>query len=296
MDSVECVVVNYNAGRRLAECVRDLLAQAPPVGVTVADNASTDASLAPVERLARDEPRLRVVRNPSNLGYAAACNRAAREARGEYLAFVNPDCRLAEDALAGLREALEREPDAALAGALVEDPDGALQRGTRRRLPTPWRALMTFTGLERLAGRWPGLEGVNLAGPAPERACSVAAVNGACLLVRRSVFEALGGFDEGYFLHCEDLDLFRRLRDAGQGILLAPVRLTHHRGTCSASAPLRVHWHKHRGMLRYLRRHHARGADLPWLPLACLGIVARLVLLAPLVAAGRRRADRDAAP
>lgn len=290
MTATDCVVVNYNAGRRLADCVRDLLLQKPPVSVTVVDNRSTDGSLERLKGLAADGGRLRVLRNDANVGYAAACNRGAGQGDAEFLAFVNPDCRLSPSVLDRMRRTLAADEGAALAGALVVDPDGGVQRGTRRRLPTPWRALMTFTGLERFARRWPGLRGVHEAGASPREPIRVEAVNGACLLMRRSAFEALGGFDERYFLHCEDLDLFRRLREAGWGVLLAPVRITHYRGTSSRTAPGWVHWHKHASMLRYLLRHHAHARDWLWLPLACAGIVLRLVLLWPAAwLAGRRK-------
>lgn len=280
---LDCVVVNFNAGDGLAHCVRDLLGQQPLVRVYLVDNASADGSLEPLSGLAGDD-RLRVVRNAENRGFAAACNQGAALGDGAYLAFVNPDCRVPEGALEAVRSALEERPSAALAGALVRDPDGAEQRGTRRRLPAPWRALMTFTGLERWSEQWPLLRGVHEPGPAPRAPAAVEAVNGAFLVVRRADFESVGGFDEGYFLHCEDLDLFHRMREQGREILFVPVAVTHQRGTSSRSAPLAVHWHKHRSMIRYLWRHHARGGDLLWLPLACLGVGLRWLLLLPATA------------
>lgn len=285
MTDLRCVVVNYNAGHLLAECVTALLAQDEPVEVVVVDNASDDQSLAHLDGVLPAAGRVRILRNPRNRGYAQAANRGTEGFPSGFIAFVNPDCRPAGDAVRRLREALEGRPGDALAGAWVTDPDGAEQRGTRRRLPTPWRALMTFSGLER----WAGSGGVNVAGPRPAETEAVEAVNGACFLVRAGDFHGAGGFDTGYFLHCEDLDLFRRLRDRGRGLCLVPAaRAVHVKGVSSRRAPARVHWHKHRGMMRYLFAHHARGRDWPWLLPALLGLWLHFLLLLPARLAGSR--------
>lgn len=290
MAAIRCVVVNFNAGQLLRRCVRDLLAQDVPVEVVVVDNASRDDSLEGLENREAGNA-LRVIRNASNSGYARACNQGAEGAGTGYLAFVNPDCRLPPDTLGRLRRALDDDQAMALAGAWVMDPGGAEQRGTRRRLPTPWRALMTFSGLERLAGRWPALAGVNRPRFPAETATTVEAVNGACFLVRARDFREVGGFDAGYFLHCEDLDLFRRLADRGRGLCLVPgARVSHEQGTSSRGVPVRVAWHKHRGMARYLFAHHARGRDLPWLIPALIGIWAHCLLVLPVAAWRRLRA------
>lgn len=288
--AVRCVVVNYNAGNLLRACVTDLLAQDAAVEVVVVDNASDDDSLARLEAGLPGGAAVRILRNPRNLGFASACNRGAGEARTEYLAFVNPDCRLPAGTLARLRDALAARPDTALAGAWVVGPDGAEQRGTRRRLPNPWRALMTFSGLERIAGRWPALAGVNLPRAPAAGATAVEAVNGACLVIRAADFEDLGGFDTGYFLHCEDLDLFRRLADRGRGLCLVPdARVIHEQGVSSSRAPVRVAWHKHRGMMRYLFTHHARGRDRLWLVPALAGLWLHFLLVLPAAAAKAAR-------
>lgn len=286
---VRCVVVNYNAGRHLRACVEDLLAQRAPVELVVVDNASTDGSIDSLENALDPGTGARVLRDDRNRGFASACNRGSEGAETPYLAFVNPDCRLPPDAIGQLVAALEDRPGDAVAGAWVTAPDGREQRGTRRRLPTPWRALMTFSGLERLAHRWPAFAGVNLTGPPPRDTSAAEAVNGALFLVRTHDFRALGGFDTGYFLHCEDLDLFRRSADRGRGLCLVPgARASHVQGVSSRNAPVRVLWHKHRGMMRYLFAHHARGRDLGWLLPALAGLWLHFLLRLPVSLAARR--------
>jgi GT2 family glycosyltransferase len=289
VNGIRCVVVNFNAGPMLTRCVADLLEQ-DPSDVVVVDNASDDDSLSRLETDLSHPGRVRIIRNDANRGFASACNRAAGDADSEYLAFINPDCRVPSGSLAALRQALAGRADTALAGAWVVDPDGSEQRGTRRRLPTPWRALMTFSGLERLAGRWPALGGVNWPRAPALNVTAVEAVNGACFLVRTRDFREIGGFDTGYFLHCEDLDLFKRLADRGRGLCLVPeARVVHEQGVSSQRVPVRVAWHKHRGMMRYLFAHHARGRDRLWLVPGLIGLWLHFLMVLPLAAVNAAR-------
>jgi N-acetylglucosaminyl-diphospho-decaprenol L-rhamnosyltransferase len=248
------VVVACNSGALLAECVQRVLASTAPVELIVVDNASTDGSVADLPQT------VALLRNPRNLGFATACNQGAARARGDALLFLNPDCLVAADSIAALRQRLERHPQVGLLGACILDPDGSEQRGLRRRDPTPWRSLMTLSGLARWERRFPALQGVEAARThMPEFLEYYDAVSGALMLLPRQAFQAVGGFDGGYFLHCEDLDLCRRLRAAGWRVALAAdVPVTHVGGTSSRSRPLFVAWHKHRGMLRYYRRFEAQ--------------------------------------
>jgi GT2 family glycosyltransferase len=125
-------------------------------------------------------------------------------------------------------------------------------------------------------------EGVNIEGGIPDRVVGVEAVSGALMLLPRALFERIGGFDEGYFLHCEDLDLCRRVRDAGQRVLLAgDVRVLHGKGGSSRHRPVFVSRHKHRGMWRWFRKFDP-AARKPLVAAAVwLGIWAHFLLQVP---------------
>lgn len=256
MPRVSVVTVNYNAGPLLAEGVRQLLqAERDALEIIVVDNASADDSLSQLP----NDARLRVIRNADNRGFAAACNQGAALAQGEYLLFLNPDCHMDVAALDRLQDTLARHPEAGMAGPLILNPDGSEQRGCRRHIPDPGRALAHLSGLARRhPERFPGF---NATGHAlPDAATPVEAISGACMLLPRPAFDLVGGWDEGYFLHAEDLDLCQRIHDAGLQILFEPKAcISHRQGTCSRGRPIWVEWHKHRGMWRFYRKFQAAG-------------------------------------
>lgn len=252
---ISVVVVNYNAGPLLGACVGSLLAsEGVEAEVIVVDNGSTDGSLDALPEI----PMLHVERLGRNTGFAAACNVGAAFAKGKLLLFLNPDSAVEPEALARLAEAFEGRSEIGMAGGLVLNPDGTEQRGCRRRSPDVVRAWREFSGRARRG------EGVNVADePLPAVPTEVEAISGACMMLPRAVFDTLGGWDDGYFLHAEDLDLCRRVRDQGLTILFVPAaRAVHRQGSCSRSRPVFVEWHKHRGMRRYFERHLR--TDTPW--------------------------------
>ena len=268
--STSVVVVAHDSGDWLRRGVAAVLAQDAPLELIVVDNASRDGSL---DALPADT-RLRVLRNPDNRGFGAACNQGAALARGDSLLFLNPDCDLPPGALATLRARLAGDPSLAILGAQLLDADGRPQAAARRHTPTPGRALKRALGWRDAA--------VEMAAPASATAIEpVEAVSGALMLMPRARFEALGGFDEGYVLHCEDLDLCRRALLAGGKVAVAhEVRVVHHKGTSSRARPVWVEWQKHRGMLRYFRRFDAAAVPA-WLRLAVpLGVWLRFPLAA----------------
>lgn len=278
---VSVVVVNYNAGPLLADCVQSGLAQAGEV--LLIDNASRDSSMADCAQRFGGEPRLRVFRNPANLGFAAACNIGFSHARGEMVLFLNPDCRLDDGAVAEMLRVLQADPRAGMVGGLLLNPDGSEQGGGRRAVPTPWRSFVRAFGLGRLARRWPKLffDFHLHKQPLPDGPIEVEAISGACMMVKRAAVTDVGLWDEGYFLHCEDLDWCMRFRRSGWKILFVPAARVHHaQGACSRSRPVFVEWHKHYGMLRFYRkffRHQYPG--LLWV-LVVAGVWLRFGLLA----------------
>ena len=244
-DGIAAVVVAYNSESTLDVCLLRLRAGTGVRAIRVVDNASTDSTMQIVQRHALDDPRVRFIANPDNPGFAVACNQGAADAEAPWLAFVNPDCFVEGDTLARLRRHAA-SLDGGLLGASLVGEDGVRDPASRRRDPD-------FAAMLRAPSR----RDLSVAddGSPLQR---VDAVSGGLMLLPRALFDAVGGFDEGYRLHAEDLDLCRRVRRAGAVVACAnDVVVTHVRGVSSASRPLFVEWHKHRGLWRYFRRFDA---------------------------------------
>jgi GT2 family glycosyltransferase len=267
--TVSAIVVACDSGETLGRCV-DALAAAGVGEIVVVDNASTDGACEALPTAIRNVP-IRVLRQASNLGFGAAVNLAAGEARGDWLAIVNPDCFVAPDTFIRLLETAARCPDVGILGADVRDARGRPEPAARRRDPSLARILA-----ERLLpARWRGDRGVTMPQGREGSIHVVDAVSGALMLLPRAVFESLGGFDPAYRLHAEDLDLCRRVRLAGHRVIVAEgVVVTHLKGTSSARRPFFVAWHKHRGLMRYLGRYGGSGRRLAQALVAIVFVVA----------------------
>jgi N-acetylglucosaminyl-diphospho-decaprenol L-rhamnosyltransferase len=280
------IVVCADSGALLRECVQRVLDSELSLELILIDNDSTDGVPQSIERAHAGEPRLKLIYNHANLGFGPAVNRAAARARGEHLLVLNPDCLLQADTLTRLLDVLESHPQAGIVGAVVCAADGTPDPASYRRDPLLRHALATLLGK-------PG--GMNIDGAIPTSVVAAEAVSGALMVLPRKVFEQLGGFDEAYFLHCEDLDLCRRARDAGWQVLLAgDVRVQHGKGGSSRHRPVFVSRHKHRGMWRWFRKFDPAARNPVLAGVVWLGIWAHFAAQVPGQLWRLRRARRHA--
>ena len=235
------VIVSYNVAPLLHECLASIAEAAEAGGITVhvvvIDNASSDHSV----EVARANRNTTVVANTRNVGFGLACNQGiaiARAIGSEHVLFLNPDARLAPDALAALRNALETSPRHAIAGPDLRFPDGRPQP-SRRRFPNLATLLVESTPLQWRGGGIDGSAGWPLIEPVIRRyQCADLAdvsgtvdwISGACLLTRVTALAAVGGFDPAFFLYFEETDLAHRLRKSGWTCTYTPeARVFHHR-------------------------------------------------------------------
>ena len=235
------VIVSYNVAPLLHECLASIAEAAEAGGITVhvvvIDNASSDHSV----EVARANRNTTVVANTRNVGFGLACNQGiaiARAIGSEHVLFLNPDARLAPDALAALRNALETSPRHAIAGPDLRFPDGRPQP-SRRRFPNLATLLVESTPLQWRGGGIDGSPGWPLIEPIIRRyQCADLAdvsgtvdwISGACLLTRVTALAAVGGFDPAFFLYFEETDLAHRLRKSGWTCTYTPeARVFHHR-------------------------------------------------------------------
>jgi GT2 family glycosyltransferase len=271
---VSVVMVVYRTGAAaLAESVRQVLAAPEVDEFVVVDNGSSPEEAAVLDAAAKD-PRMQVLRGHGNVGFARGCNLGASASHGRVLVILNPDAFLQPGCIAALKYALAGRPSPCLVGARVMSLDGREQRGARRGEVTPVTTLLSLTQLARAA---PGLRGFEIHREdeaLPEGPVPMPTVSGACFAMTRADFAAVGGFDEGYFLHVEDIDLCWRVRRSGGTVLFQPKAEVVHLGSTSHKAPIVVEYWKGLGLARYFRKR----ADNGWRRAAAY-------LLSPLIIA-----------
>lgn len=265
MADIAVVVVSYQSLSTIDACLERLRRAEGIAAIRVVDNDSTDGTLGVIQRHAALDPRVRFIANPDNPGFGVACNQGAASIAAEvpscrWLAFVNPDALVEADTLARLRNLVSGRQAAGgdmLLGVDLVDEDGVRDPAARRRAPD---FLAMLGGLRDRLRRRKQSAGRALAIEPDDRLelQPVEAVSGALMFLPRVVFERVGGFDEGYRLHAEDLDLCRRLAMDGVELAVANrVRVVHVRGVSSRANPWFVEWHKHRGLWRYFRKFEA---------------------------------------
>ena len=280
--SVSVVMVVYMTGEALERSVACVLDDPLVDEFVIVDNGSTPADRAQLKALAERDGRVTLLTGHGNIGFARGANLGARTARGEMLVFLNPDAFLQPGCIAELVREIEHRPAPCIVGGRVLNADRTEQRGARRGDITPISALVS---LSRLARRVPALRTFEVhweADAPPEQPALVPTISGACFCMRREDFDAVQGFDEGYFLHVEDVDLCWRVRQAGGSVLFHPKAEVIHLGRTSQTSPIRVEYHKGVGLARYFRKRSVNFSErlLAWAlsPVIVCTAVARPVM------------------
>ena len=286
---ISVVMVVYMTGEALDKSLACVLADPLVDELVVVDNGSTAAEVACVAALAVGDARVVRVSGQGNVGFAKGANLGARAATGDLLVFLNPDAFLQPGCIAGLAQAIEGRPVPCLVGGRVLNADRTEQRGGRRGDITPISALLSLSGLARRA---PGLRRYEVhweADVAPTQVSEVPTISGACFCMRREDFDHLAGFDEGYFLHVEDVDLCWRVRRQGGLVLFHPTAEVIHIGGTSQTSPLKVEFHKGVGLARFFRIRAGNVGErvVAWLLLPLIVVAA---LARPMVWRLRSRA------
>jgi N-acetylglucosaminyl-diphospho-decaprenol L-rhamnosyltransferase len=271
---LDVVIVSYRSREMVRTCLDSLRVHPAscPMRVVVVDNGSRDGT---AELIASEYPEVELIAAPENLGFSAATNLGTRRGEGPYLLALNPDTAVTAGALDAVIAVLDTHTEVAVVGPRLERPDGSLDHAAKRSFPTPLSALGHFSRL----GRRSGASGRLAAYRAPEvESGPVDAVNGAFMLMRRSVFEAAGGFDESYWMYMEDLDLSYRLAQEGWQTWYEPAATVLHvkGGTVGGERSARLNWHFHRGMYLFYRHHYAPHRSTAFNALVYGGIAAKL--------------------
>jgi GT2 family glycosyltransferase len=253
------VVVSRNTRELTLRCLASvgasLVGEEYSWEVILVDNASGDGT---VEAVREGFPEVRVIAAGGNRGFSAGNNLGIAAARGRSVLLLNPDAEAVGDAIPRLLDGLLTDPGVGIVGPALRYPDGSPQP-SRRRFPTRLTAFLESTIVQQY---WRGNRVLDryFVNDRPEEARQeVDWLNGACLLVRGEVLERIGGFDEGYFMYSEELDLCERARAAGWRVVYDPtVTVIHHEGASSAQAVPRRHIDFNTSKVRYYRRRYGR--------------------------------------
>ncbi len=291
---VSIVIVNWNSSDYVRACVGSILEHTQGVRheIIVVDSGSYDGC---GDMLAAQFPQVRFVQCPDNVGFGRASNLGAQHARAERLLLLNPDTELRSDAISALCAKLDGLPEAGIVGCRLLNSDGSLQGTCVQPYPTILNQVLESRALERrLKAHRCWKTAVAFEGRAD--AAPVEVIAGACMAIRRTLFDALGGFSRDYFMYGEDVDLCFRARAAGWINYYVPgIELIHHLGGTTQTGPRRFSVVMMRESLnRFLARsrgpHYAAGyrAALTASALARLALIALWTPVA--LATGRQRA------
>ena len=285
MSQTHVVIVNFNSGDWLLRALHSAL-QCSDGPVTVVDNNSTDSSLASARKALDTQSRIDWICNSQNVGFAAANNQALKTVKEPFVVLQNPDCELNESTLPTMLAYFHEYQQLGLASCRIINEDGSIQATCKRRFPTPTSALSRMLRLYRLFPSRAEFADFNY-GDIETESTEIEfpeAISGAFMVVRNDAMQQVGLLDEGYFMHCEDLDWCMRFANAGWRVgFINNASVLHAKGISSQSRPLRVLWSLHRGMSRFFDKFYRERYSILTRGLVKLGIYASFLLRAGLV-------------
>jgi len=270
--NVSVIIVSYYTGVSLWLAIDSALAQLECAEVILVNNGNFAGEQKKLQELAAQNPKVKLLSGQGNIGFGKACNLGVANASSEFVLLLNPDSVLRENAFANILAEIQNYPANTLAGCALTNPDGTSQRGGRRALMTPQNMIIESLHLNKISKKFAG---VNFHQSAmPDNTIEVPAISGAFMFLSRDFYQSLGGFDENYFLHMEDMDFCYRVNKSGGRIILIPnVKVIHFKSTSEVASSL-VEKHKAKGFIRYLSTHF----NNKYLPVLFAGIWLRYYL------------------
>ncbi|MEM8935835.1 MAG: glycosyltransferase family 2 protein [Pseudomonadota bacterium] len=253
--AVSAIVVSYFTGPLLARSLQSLRRQTAIQEIVLVDNGNPPDAIEAAISQSSGAP-VKLLSGHGNIGFAAACNKGADAAKGPLLLFLNPDAIMPDDGLKELLGISAALTPPWMVGAKLIDPDGAEQQGSRRGVLSPKTAMIEATKLYKL---WADAPRFNLhTTPTPTALAPIETLSGAFFLLPKAGYLSIGGMDEDYFLHVEDVDFCRRFRAAGGKIYYEPsVEIVHFKSSSRAD-PLKVEAQKTESLCLYFKNHYSR--------------------------------------
>lgn len=249
---ISVVIVSFMTGPALIESLHSVLQDPDIFEVILVDNGNSPDARHRLSQFIMAHDKIRLLQGHGNVGFAKGCNYGASMATGDFVLFLNPDAILKPMAARKLAENGTGRARPWVTGGKLLSENGQEQRGGRRRAVTPLSAFISFTGLHKL----PGLKSIHMESePLPLGPIEVDVVSGAFLMLDRPSFDEIGGFDERYFLHVEDIDLCRRAKLAGGDVVFVPDAAVMHYGSTSRVPRMKVEKEKFKGFVIYFFRY-----------------------------------------
>ncbi len=251
------VIVNWNTRDMLARCLRSIYDTKGPLSIEVfvVDNASSDDSVAMARR---DFPKVRLIANTENMGFGRANNQGMRASTGLYLLLLNSDTEVLPGTLQELVRFVQATPEAGMAGAKLLFADGS-QQTSHGRLPTLFTEMLNMLGLVVLHSTSPAARSTAETDGLVETDWLL----GACMMVRREVFETTGGFDEDYFMYTEEIDWCRRVKTLGWRVYFVPTaHIVHYWRASTSQARDWMKAELYKSKCLYFRKHDGLLAEI----------------------------------
>lgn len=278
MIDVSIIIVSYNVRHFLEQCLRSVYASRGQLEleIFVVDNASSDNTLGFLrEQFPQAEhPELHLVNNVRNVGFGRANNQALAHAKGRYILFLNPDTVLTEHTLTDCVTFADSHADMGALGVMQLHSNGEFALESRHGIPTPWRAFCQMSGLSSLFPATKTFDGYHMRFFNNAAAAPIEIASGAFMLIPRNALEEIGGFDERFFMYCEDVDLCYRLLQSGRQNYYLPTPILHYKGASTRRGSFRYVHTFYSAMLIFFNKHYAKSARL-MSPLIRLGIYLR---------------------
>jgi len=250
------VIVSYNTKDKLRMTLRSVFDSNFDFEFEVfaVDNHSSDGSAAMVRA---EFPRVLLIENSKNSGYAKANNQAIRKARGKYVLLLNSDVAVSPSAFDTMVKFMDNNPEAGIAGCKVLREDGRLDSACRRSFPTPWVAFSRFSGLQSVFPKSRFFARYHLTFLPENELSEVDSVMGAFLLIRRDVIGKIGLLDEDYFMYGEDIDWCYRAKQAGYKVFYVPTAAAvHYKGSSSKRSSKKALFEFHNSMRIFYDKHY----------------------------------------
>ncbi|MGD9546414.1 MAG: glycosyltransferase family 2 protein [Candidatus Krumholzibacteriia bacterium] len=282
---ISIVIVTYRSRAFLPACLDAIPAAASPLTaeIIIVDNACPEGT---ADWVRRTHPRVLLIANTHNRGFAAAGNQGMAAARGRFILLLNPDTVPRPGAMAATADYLAAHPGTAAASCKVVRPDGRLDPSCKRNFPGLWDAAVRFAGLSRLFPRSRLFARYDARYLDEDRAQEVPLIDGCYMMIRREALERIGPLDERFFMYAEEMDWCRRAHQAGWSIGYDPSGTTVHiKGASTRTRPLGMLFHFHRSMGLYYWKHGKW--RVPGMALVLPGLLLRYTLLAALNLARR---------